>query len=325
LSNVAYNRVRESFRESFDRFKKGERVIAFDSGIRRGRPLLSVLILLTVWTTSVRAEVIVPFTPGNLLSPTLKVAVTPEPDGTYRYNYEIENAATSKQKAWFFELELHGDVSDVRSPQGWSFGEDVSGRLCNWACTEVAPLAPGEVDDGDVPPCRYSIAPGSKLSGFSFRSIHPPGDVKYWIQGETPLPVTTDDDEPMAGAGVSFHNDSVSGVINGGGPVSLHTCSGAVDGQACDDGLFCNGADTCLNGRCSQHAGNPCTGQDDGDDDCAEACDEDNNNCFYYNSPGSPCRDDGNLWTEDYCDLGVCVHPAGKAGADSNTRSAKHD
>ena len=32
----------------------------------------------------------------------------------------------------------------------------------------------------------------------------------------------------------------------------------ACEGKPCDDGLFCNGADTCHDGTCSTHAGTPC-------------------------------------------------------------------
>lgn len=42
-------------------------------------------------------------------------------------------------------------------------------------------------------------------------------------------------------------------------------CDGMMDcadpdcaGDACDDGVFCNGADTCAEGACSAHSGNPC-------------------------------------------------------------------
>jgi hypothetical protein len=37
-------------------------------------------------------------------------------------------------------------------------------------------------------------------------------------------------------------------------------------GTACDDGLYCSGADTCDNGECTEHEGNPC-----GDNTCNEA------------------------------------------------------
>ena len=43
------------------------------------------------------------------------------------------------------------------------------------------------------------------------------------------------------------------------------------DGGTCDDSVFCNGADTCSGGTCSQHAGNPCG--------LYETCDETNDQC----------------------------------------------
>jgi hypothetical protein len=49
------------------------------------------------------------------------------------------------------------------------------------------------------------------------------------------------------------------------------------DGEACDDGLFCNGADTCAAGDCSEHAGDPCppdTTCDETTDQCLDADDD---------------------------------------------------
>ena len=60
-----------------------------------------------------------------------------------------------------------------------------------------------------------------------------------------------------------------------GGLGEFHTCSHtAHDGIACDDGLFCDGTDTCFLGSCSQHSGNPCaSGADPGCcDESADAC-----------------------------------------------------
>ena len=54
------------------------------------------------------------------------------------------------------------------------------------------------------------------------------------------------------------------------------TCA-PFDGIPCDDGLHCNGVDTCQVGTCS-HAGDPCPGAD-GDGDCAESCDESTDSC----------------------------------------------
>jgi predicted ribosomally synthesized peptide with SipW-like signal peptide len=74
-------------------------------------------------------------------------------------------------------------------------------------------------------------------------------------------------------------------------------CDGNIDcadadcnGQACDDGLYCNGADTCSAGACAGHTGNPCPGPD-GDSDCRESCNEASDNCTAFDPIGSFCDD----------------------------------
>jgi hypothetical protein len=71
-------------------------------------------------------------------------------------------------------------------------------------------------------------------------------------------------------------------------------------GASCDDGLFCNGADTCdAEGECTAHVGDPCP--DDGvfcNGD--ESCDEDLDLC---ESSGDPCPDNGLFCDgEETCD-----------------------
>jgi len=62
----------------------------------------------------------------------------------------------------------------------------------------------------------------------------------------------------------------------------------------CQDGLFCNGADTCLGGTCSEHAGDPCP--DDGEFcNGDESCDETNDECTHGGNPcdaNEGCNDD---------------------------------
>jgi YVTN family beta-propeller protein len=85
-------------------------------------------------------------------------------------------------------------------------------------------------------------------------------------------------------------------------------CVHPANTASCDDGLFCNGADTCAGGSCL-HAGNPCTGGSE----CADACNEAADNCFDLS--GTPCTADTNPCTLDQCDgAGACGHPAGHAG-----------
>jgi cysteine-rich repeat protein len=82
------------------------------------------------------------------------------------------------------------------------------------------------------------------------------------------------------------------------------SCTPGPDGIACDDHLFCNGADTCVGGACAVHTGDPCVGGTE----CDNVCNEVNDNCAL--PAGTACADDGNPCTIDRCDgAGSCVHP----------------
>jgi cysteine-rich repeat protein len=82
------------------------------------------------------------------------------------------------------------------------------------------------------------------------------------------------------------------------------TCQDETAGTPCDDGIFCNGPDTCRAGACV-HEGDPCLGGAE----CADVCREAEHDCV---SPaGTECADDGNFCTDDVCDgAGACGHPA---------------
>jgi hypothetical protein len=82
-------------------------------------------------------------------------------------------------------------------------------------------------------------------------------------------------DGAVPGAGAPCEDDAnvcTDDVCDGAG-----LCTHADNSAACDDGLFCNGADTCAAGTCSVHAGDPCTA-------------------------GRECNETG-----DVCDPGQCV------------------
>jgi len=74
------------------------------------------------------------------------------------------------------------------------------------------------------------------------------------------------------------------------------TC-GECDPQAddCDDGLFCNGTDTCINGICVEGA-SPC-------DPLTETCDEDNDVCLVFACVFDIDCDDQNPCTTDTCNV----------------------
>ena len=91
------------------------------------------------------------------------------------------------------------------------------------------------------------------------------------------------------------------------------------NGSACSDGLYCNGSDTCNNGACSTHAGNPCPGPN-GNGDCSESCNETSDNCSANDPNGTAC-DDGLYCTgTDTCNNGACSSHTGNAcpGADGD-------
>ncbi len=98
----------------------------------------------------------------------------------------------------------------------------------------------------------------------------------------------------------------------------------APNGSSCNDGLFCNGADTCSAGACAVHAGDPCSGTQ------CNTCNESADNCF--TPVGTGCNDGlacnvgetcngagacaGGAAPDcsgfsDFCNDGVCSEPGG--------------
>jgi len=76
-----------------------------------------------------------------------------------------------------------------------------------------------------------------------------------------------------------------------------------LNGTSCDDGLFCNGPDSCSIGGCTTHTGDPCAGGTE----CNNLCNENADHCAAPS--GLPCTDDGNVCTNDQCDgVGACIH-----------------
>ncbi|HKY34310.1 MAG TPA: hypothetical protein VJN18_00090 [Polyangiaceae bacterium] len=76
------------------------------------------------------------------------------------------------------------------------------------------------------------------------------------------------------------------------GTLNLTTCQVAGTCEPCDDGLFCNGAESCSAFACVA------TGA------CTQICDEDQDTCVECDDPGD-CNDN-NVCTDDACDTGVC-------------------
>ena len=101
----------------------------------------------------------------------------------------------------------------------------------------------------------------------------------------------------------SFHADCDDGNVCTDDYCDLrrHSCFHEFNSNACDDGIYCNGNDTCDNGSCSVHSGDPCPG--------TSVCEEQDDICSCNNH--SEC-DDENLCTDDGCyesqTLKFCIH-----------------
>ncbi|MBN2361037.1 MAG: S8 family serine peptidase [Deltaproteobacteria bacterium] len=124
--------------------------------------------------------------------------------------------------------------------------------------------------------------------------------------------LATDDDDDGFSETLAFSNATLLG---GDGSCGEPTCAADVD---CDDGLFCNGAETCDPARGCVAGVAPCA--DDGDACTDTVCDEDLDQCLYPDN-GTCCDvnadcDDGDDCTDDVCnpdrtcsnpDNGTCV------------------
>ncbi|MBW2459640.1 MAG: hypothetical protein JRI68_34425, partial [Deltaproteobacteria bacterium] len=91
----------------------------------------------------------------------------------------------------------------------------------------------------------------------------------------------------------------------------LADCNGDdPNGSACDDGAWCNGSDTCNNGTCAQHTGDPCPGPD-GDGNCQESCREGQDDCLGGDGTGAVCDDGFYCNGADTCVADNCSQHSG--------------
>ncbi len=110
--------------------------------------------------------------------------------------------------------------------------------------------------------------------------------------------------ECTSNAHCNDNNPCTDDVCDVGG---TYTCSNDPHVGSCDDGLFCNGADTCSGTTC-MHAGDPCGGINcnEGPDTCA-------------NCTGTADCEDGESCTIDTCDNGTCSRATAADGAQCDT------
>jgi len=88
--------------------------------------------------------------------------------------------------------------------------------------------------------------------------------------------------------------------IDNDGDLAIDCADFDCDAMSCDDGLFCNGVNTCQAGTCVA-SGDPCPGPD-GDNNCQESCDEGGSTCTANDPDLSVCGISGEV-----CETGVCI------------------
>lgn len=184
--------------------------------------MLAAVVALFLQAVPASGQIIVPPTPANQLSVTVTTSVTFDSStGLYTYNYTLANSANSQQAAWLFSLQLNGAGNSPASPNGWTFAQFDDRPLVSWAATDTGTLPPDFVDDGNIPPSPFTIAPGATLSDFKFVSPDPPGAVTFFAQGDTKLAqVAVDSDLPQVGEEIpDFTNDSFVGSTVGPVPI----------------------------------------------------------------------------------------------------------
>lgn len=100
-------------------------------------------------------------------------------DGTWRYNYELDNPADGLEPIFDFGIYFFGPADDatVEDPTGWSHllpGYDAATGegFINW----LSPM----LSDGSTP---FDLMPGSTLGGFSFVGAFGPGPIAFTVNG----------------------------------------------------------------------------------------------------------------------------------------------
>ena len=152
--------------------------------------IVLIFLLAAFICTGSHAQVSVTCPPGpNQFTAQVTAKVTfDQASQLYTYTYLVANDAKSAQEIDSLNLDFAPPVSNIINPDGWTDGIFGFRSTMSWAATVPAPLPPGAVDDGSVPPGFAQIKPGHSLGGFSLQSPKPPGPVKYFLSGFVNIP-----------------------------------------------------------------------------------------------------------------------------------------
>lgn len=188
---------------------------------RRHCEALGTILAFVVAIAPVRGQWIVPPVPANQVAVSVTPTVAFDPaTGLYSYSYSVQSDASSRQNLLVFALRIVGAGTVGSSPPRWTFQEYNSQPIVSWAATETGPPPADWVDNGGLPPNPVSLRPGATVSGFRFVSPDPPGDVTFYAQGETPIPVIAPGNDDVAIPDQNITVDSVNGTTIGPVPIN---------------------------------------------------------------------------------------------------------
>lgn len=164
--------------------------------LAQSKYIVTILLLAALVSTGSHAQVSVtcPPPPNQLTAQVTEKVTFDQGSQLYTYTYLVANDAKSAQEIYSFNLDFAPPVSNFINPEGWTHGIFRRRSTLGWAATVPAPLPPGAVDDGGVPPGFAQIKPGHSLGGFSFQSPKPPGPVKYFLSGFVDIPPQNDEE-----------------------------------------------------------------------------------------------------------------------------------
>lgn len=156
---------------------------------------MTLAFFCAVMSVNASAQVVCP-DPPNRVSVTVDADVTFDPTTQlYMYQYTVRSNPGSQQDVNRFALDFAPPVSDILKPQGWSVGPFADRNALLWGATESVEEPPDAPDTGNIPPPKFPIKPGEAMSGFGFKSPHPPGPVNFYVTGYTPLPSAPSEEE----------------------------------------------------------------------------------------------------------------------------------
>lgn len=163
----------------------------------------SLIIILSIFTYNIHAEVLIPFQPSNKVKASVSVDITYDKlSKNYTYSYKLTNASGSEQSIdnLAFEIDKTTKVIEASAPKGWSFGRYSYKDVFEFSATEditkehVVTLPNGGFEIHSP----YYIKPGSSLCCFVFKTNSSPVLGNVYIQGYAPTPQSrgAEEEEP---------------------------------------------------------------------------------------------------------------------------------